>query len=136
MEQVGIGAGMAVLAFWGFIAAVVGFGIWHDIRRREARHETLRRMMESGQPIDQQMLNRLLGGDKRLDRNMRAGGIIVLFAAPGLFVLGWLLSLLAGWVLMPMTGVAVLSACIGVGLLVAARAIEGSYRDDQSPTSK
>jgi hypothetical protein len=49
----GIGGGLAALAFWGFVAAVVVGGMWYAIREREAQHETLRRIIESGQPVDQ-----------------------------------------------------------------------------------
>ena len=44
----GLGAGLAAPAFWGFIAAVVGGGIWYAVREKEAQHETLRRMIDSG----------------------------------------------------------------------------------------
>ena len=36
------GAGLAALAFWGFIATVVVAGTWNDILMREAQHETVR----------------------------------------------------------------------------------------------
>ena len=130
MDTLGLGAGLGAIAFWGFLAAVIGIGVWHDIRRREAQHETLRRLVESGQPIDPVLMTRLLGGDKRLDRNLRAGGLILLFAAPGLALLGWFLGQLAAWALLPVLGAAALAACTAIGLLAASRAIERSYRDE------
>ncbi len=132
METLGIGAGLGAIAFWGFLAAVVGIGVWHDIRRREAQHETLRRLVESGQPIDPLLMTKVLGGDKRLDRNLKAGGLILLFAAPGLAVLGWFLGQLAAWALPPLLGTAAFAACTGIGLLVASKAIERSYREDDT----
>ena len=130
METLGLGAGLGAIAFWGFLAAVIGIGVWHDIRKREAQHETLRRLVESGQPIDPLLMTKVLGGDKRLDRNLKAGGLILLFAAPGLALLGWFLGQLAAWALLPLLGAAALAACTGIGLLAAARAIERSYRDE------
>ena len=57
MQGFTIGAGLASLAFWGFIAAVVVAGIWYDIRKKESAHETVRRLFESGQPVDQKMVD-------------------------------------------------------------------------------
>ena len=37
-----LGAGLAALAFWGFVAALVVGGLWHEAKKREAEHETLR----------------------------------------------------------------------------------------------
>ena len=48
MQSFSLGAGLAALAFWGFIASVVVAGIWYDIRKRDAQHETVRRIVESG----------------------------------------------------------------------------------------
>ena len=50
MEGISVSEGLAALGFWTFIAAIIVAGIWDGIRKREAQHETLRRMIESGQP--------------------------------------------------------------------------------------
>jgi len=125
----GLGAGLVSLAFWGFIGAVVVAGIWYGIREREAQHETLRRIIESGKPVDQALMDKVLGGEKLKHRDLKIGGIIVLFTAPGLAILGWFISLLAEPALMPMLGVAALVAFVGAGLLVAARVAERAYRE-------
>jgi len=52
MEDLGIGAGLAALGFWGFVAVAVVAGIWDNIRKRDAQHETVRRLIESGQSAD------------------------------------------------------------------------------------
>lgn len=59
MEDLGLGAGLAALAFWGFIAVAVLAAVWDGIRKRDAQHETMRRLIESGQPIDQKMMKKL-----------------------------------------------------------------------------
>jgi hypothetical protein len=129
----GLGAGLAALGFWLFIAAVVTAGIWESIRKREAQHETLRRLMESGQPVDHAVIDKILGGDrKEISRDLTIGGLITLAAAPGLVLLGWFLSLLAEDALMPLLGVAALVGCIGVGLLIAARFARHSEDGDSS----
>ena len=128
----GIGVGLAAMAFWGFLSAVVVGGIWDGIRKREAQHETLRRMIESGQPIDQALMDKLLGGSKRLDRDLKVGGLIVVFVAPGLALLGWLVSMLSADWLFPMLGVSALVGCVGIGLLVASQVVGRSYREDDA----
>ncbi len=130
MENMGLGAGLAAIAFWTFIAACVVAGIWDGIRKREAEHETLRRMMESGRPMDQALVDKLLGGNKRLDRDLKVAGLITLFAAPGLAALGWFLSLLSEKALLPLLGISALAGFVGIGLLVASKFMERSYRED------
>lgn len=60
MQGFTLGAGLAALAFWGFIASVVVAGVWNDIRKREAQHETVRRLFESGRELDEKTLDKLL----------------------------------------------------------------------------
>jgi hypothetical protein len=126
----GIGGGLAAMAFWGFIAAVVVGGMWYAIREREAQHETLRRIIESGQPVDQALMDKVLGGDRVVHRDLKIGGLIVLFVAPGLAVLGWFISFVAEEALMPLLGVAALVAFVGVGLLIASKVAERAYREN------
>ncbi len=42
-----VGAGIASLAFWGFMAAAVIVGVWDKAKKREAQHET-RRLFSEG----------------------------------------------------------------------------------------
>lgn len=130
----GLGGGLAALAFWGFIAAVVVAGIWYGIREREAQHETFRRVIESGQPVDQALMDKVLGGEKVVHRNLKIAGLIVLFTSPGLAVLGYFISLAAEEALMPLLGVAALVAFVGVGLLAASKYAERSYHEDNEST--
>jgi hypothetical protein len=130
----GIGGGLAALAFWGFIGSIVVAGIWYGIREREAQHETFRRVIESGQPVDQALMDKVLGGEKVVHRDLRIGGLIVLFTSPGLAVLGYFISLGAEGALMPLLGVAALTAFVGVGLLVASKYAERSYRENNQST--
>lgn len=130
----GIGGGLAALAFWGFIGAVVVAGIIYGIREREAQHETFRRVIESGQPVDQALMDKVLGGDKVVHRDLKIGGLIVLVTAPGVAVAGWLISLLAEEWLFPMLGVAALLAFVGTGLLLASKAAERSARESDAST--
>ena len=112
----GLGAGIASLAFWGFIATAVVGGIWYALRERQAQDETV--------------VNQVLGGSKHLDRDLRIAAYIVLAAAPGIALCGWFVSLLSKPWLFPMLGAAVLVGCVGLGLLLASTVAARARRDD------
>ncbi|WP_416896457.1 MAG: hypothetical protein ACMVY4_13045 [Minwuia sp.] len=122
-----IGDGLAALAFWGFVTAIILAGIVYSASNRKLQHDTLRRLIESGQPVDAALRDRLLAmgddGGERLVRGLKIGGIVVLSAAPGLAILGLLLSELAAWLQPALMGTALLAACIGMGLLIAGRMV-------------
>ncbi len=119
--------GLASLGFWLFIAAAVVGGIWDGVRKREAEHETLRRMVESGKPVDEALMDKILGNNKRPDRDLKIGGLIVIFVAPGLAILGWFVGAFR-----ELIGVAGLVACVGIGLLAAAKFAENAWRREQA----
>ena len=141
--DLGLGAGLAALAFWGFLAAVVVAGIvagiWDSIRKREAQHETIRRLIESGQPIDSELVDKILslgdGGNKRLDRDLRITALWVLPIAPGLAIFGLILGSSEPDAVAPLLGVSALLACMGIGFLVAAKIAGRWYaaETDSSP---
>jgi hypothetical protein len=134
MQDFTLGAGLAALAFWGFIASVVVAGIWYDIRKRETQQETLRRMFESGRPMDDALMDKLLtmGGDKadRVDHGLKIAGVILLPTSVGLAILGMVLGMVYPETQLPLLGVAALVACVGLGLLGAAKMASRWYEDD------
>ena len=111
--------GLAAFGFWMFIAAVSVGGIWDGVRKREAEHETLRRMIESGKTPDQDLVDKLLGHKKDPARDLKVAGLIVIFVAPGLALMGWVIGLAQPDALMPLFGVAGLVGFVGIGLLTA-----------------
>lgn len=119
--------GLAAFGFWLFIGAAVVSGVWDGIRKREAQHETLRRMIEAGKPPDQELTNKLLGTGKDTSRDLTVGGLITFFVAPGLALMGYLIDEDA---FMPLLGVAGLVAFVGVGLLVAGQFAKRSESKD------
>jgi len=127
--------GLAAFGFWMFIAAVSVGGIWDGVRKREAEHETLRRMIESGKAPDQELVDKLLGHKKDPARDLKVGGLIVIFVAPGLALMGWLIGLKEPDALMPLFGIAGLVAFVGIGLLVAARFLERAHEADSTRNS-
>lgn len=130
----GNAAGLGALGFWLFLAAVVVSGIWFDARKRESQQETLRRIVESGQRIDQAMLDKFLKSGSegsRPDQDLRVGGLITMSVAPGLFLLGYFLSNVEEKMMDVMLGVSLLVGIIGVGLYAAGKMSERWYNDKQ-----
>ena len=128
--------GLAAFGFWMFIAAAAVGGIWDGVRKRDAQHETLRRMIESGKDPDPQLIDQLIGTTKKPSRDLKVGGLIVIFVAPGLALMGWVISLQEKAALLPLLGVAGLVAFVGIGLLTAAGFLERANREDTSDNTR
>jgi hypothetical protein len=122
----GFGFGLAALAFWGFIASTVVAGIWYAIREKEAQHETLRRIIESGKDIDVEVIDRVMSDGGKSETDLKVGGYITLFVAPGLALLGYVLQRATDndEVFTILLGVGGLVAFVAIGLLVAAKVVE------------
>jgi len=139
MQDFSLGAGLAALAFWGFIGSVVVAGIWYDIRKREAQQETVRRLFESGRDIDPAVMDRLLADsankEERLDRAFKLTGWILLPAALGLAILGLVLGIQVPEARLPLLGVSGLVVCLGLGFLGTSRMAKRWYeKDEKDPT--
>ena len=131
-----LGGGLAVFAFWAFIASCVIGGIWYAIREKEAQHETLRRIIESGKDIDAEVIDRIMSDNRKSEVDLRVGGYITLAVAPGLAVLGWFLEMATGndKVFTIMLGVGGLVVFVAIGILVASRVVERSRKSaDEKP---
>ncbi len=129
----GLGAGLAALAFWGFVAALIVASFWYAARERATQHETLRRIIESGKPVDQALMDKVLGHPRRQDRDLRIAGIIVLSTATGVAILGMFLDkVFASWVMVVLLGVASLLICIGIGLMVASAYVRRERAEEDS----
>jgi len=134
MQGISLGAGLAAMAFWAFIATAVVAGIWDGIRKREARHETLRRLVESGQPIDKEVMDRLLlmnrEGSDRPDRDFYVTALWISPVAVGLAVLGEILGIMIPQARIPILGAAALVAILGAGYFLASRLVARWYKAD------
>lgn len=128
-----VGAGIASLAFWGFMAAAVIVGVWDKAKKRETQHETLRRMIASGSSVDEGMMAKLMGGEpQRPDRDLGIGAIIVFAVSIGLVVLAAALNGVAPQSFMPILGAAGLCACIAGGLKVASGYVRRTRLEDEA----
>ena len=126
----GLGAGLAAVAFWGFIASTVVGGICYAIREKEAQHQTLQRMIDSGKELDEEAISRVFKENSRPDRDLKIGGLITIFCAPGLAVFAWFLGRFSEEAFYALLGVAGLVAFVGLGLLTAARFAADAYAED------
>ena len=127
-------AGLAAMGFWIFLAAVVVAGIWFDARKRESQQETLRRIVESGQHIEPEIVDKMLessGDNKRTDRELKVAGLITMFAAPGLAAMGYFMSSVAEELFGIFLGIGALAGIVGFGLFVAGSVYERWNREDQ-----
>ena len=139
MAGAGIGGGIAAAAFWAFVAAIIIAGIWDSVRKREAQHETLRRMLDKSDALDQQLLDKMISqmsGRDRLDRDLALAGILTTLIAPGILGLGWVIAKIAPQAWFPLLGVAGLVFFIGGSLLVASRLVARWHRDDSASVLK
>jgi len=75
LNESALGAGLAALGFWLFMAAVVVVGVWATVRKRAIQKELVQRMLESGQKLDQEMLDRIFPPRAAA----RSAGIILVF---------------------------------------------------------
>ncbi len=132
----GFGFGLAAFAFWGFIASCVVAGIWYAIREKEAQHETLRRIIESGKEVDVNVIDRVMSDGGKSETDLKVGGYITLFVAPGLALLGYVLKVATdnGQVFTILLGVAGLVAFVAIGLLVAAKIVERDSASNSNGT--
>ena len=141
MDDFGTGTGLAALGFWLFVASMVVVGVWNNIRKREAQHETLRRIVESGQHIDSELTDKLLAisngaEDEEVDRELRVTGYVLLSLSPGLALLGVFMGVgLAIELLYILLGVAALLLCLSGGMFYAARMVAREYGNNSDHQS-
>jgi nitrate/nitrite transporter NarK len=136
VENIGLGAGLASLAFWGFVATAVVASVWENIRKRDAQHETVRRMIESGQPLNRELLDKLVivssGGRRRLDRDFKLVALYTVPGAVGMAAFGWIMGGQYPQTEAPLLGVAALLGCVGIGFWLASKMVAHWYTDDDS----
>jgi hypothetical protein len=126
------------IAFWLFVAAAAVTGIIADYKKRQAAIEPVRIALERGQPIDPAVIERLMAPERNDDGPnplyLRVGGIIVVSAGVGLGILSWFVGDLGAFV-RPVLGAGLVVVCVGIGLLLGARAVERHGHNRTPPAS-
>lgn len=136
MQDIGVGAGLATFAFWGFIAAAVIASMWDSIRKRDAKHETVRRLVESGQTIDADLMDKLVtltdGKSERPDRIFFITGLWILPVSAGLAVFGLVMGYFYPQSYGPLMGASAMLGIFGLGFLLASKIVGRWYVDDDN----
>jgi hypothetical protein len=115
------------IAFWVFVAIATVAGIVADYKKRQLTLEPLRAAIEKGQQLDPAVVERLMApseepGIKPI--GLRISGIITVSAGIGVAILAFFLARLAPQALYPILGGGVVAICVGLGLVIAANAVE------------
>jgi hypothetical protein len=123
-----IGLVVVGVAFWAFLAVATVAGIVGDYKKRRIELEPLRAAMERGGPLDAAVVEKLMAREARAEGldplPLRVGGIITIASGIGIALLSLFISQLRAALLYPFLGAGVLAVCVGVGVLLAAQAVE------------
>jgi hypothetical protein len=123
----GDGAYLVGVSFWVFIGAVSIAGIISEHKNRRLGVDLLRAMIDKGQTLDPALVEKVMSQQASDDRtdpmDLKLGGIIVTAVGIGLLPLSFFISKLAAATFYPILGAASVTLCVGVGLLVAAKAV-------------
>jgi Domain of unknown function (DUF6249) len=130
-----IGPYLVGVAFWIFIGAVAVAGIITDYKRRRGGIEVLRLAIEKGQQLDPLLVEKLTAqsrGEPVSPVDLKLGGIITLASGFGICLLSFFVSRIAPIALYPILGAGVLVICVGIGLLIGAKALADAREREPS----
>jgi len=124
------------LGFWVFMTVTAVAGIVSEYKKRQLELEPLRAAIERGQQLDPAIIERLMQREQREQELnplvLKIAGIITLAAGIGLGGLAWFVAQVAPASFYPILGAGVLAICVGVGLMIAARAIDQHQRQPRT----
>jgi len=114
------------IAFWIFCGVAAVAGIVGDYKKRQAALEPLRAAIEKGQQLDPGVVERLMRPHEERTNplGLLIGGIVCTSAGIGVMLLAFFLNHVAPMAFWPVLGGGVVAVCVGVGLVIAARAVE------------
>jgi hypothetical protein len=132
----GIGPYLVGAAFWIFIGAAAVAGIITDYKRRRGGVEVLRMAIEKGQQLDPALIEKLTSYQQSSERiepiHIKLAGIIAVASGVGICLLACFVSAVAPVALFPILGGGVLVICVGVGLLIGAKALAEARERERS----
>ena len=115
---------VAIVVFWGFIAACVFIGAWKRKKLETLRHETARLVIEKNSAIDPALLAQLLNPHDRNQSHkmMKALGTIIIALGLGLWMMClWFVFGVGNGSVLALGGPATMVMVIGAGIFFAAR---------------
>jgi hypothetical protein len=115
------------IAFLAFLTVCAVAGIVADYKKRRVALEPLRAAIERGQQLDPAVIERLMSPERDEGLNpiyLKVGAIIVSSIGVGVGVLALILTQVEPAAFYPTLGGAAVVVCIGLGLLLAGRAVE------------
>lgn len=126
-----VAGAIVAVAFWIFLSTCAIAGMRYEFRKRQIAMETVRAAIERGQPLEPAVVEKLLareGGQESaglqdFESHLQMGGIITIAVAVGVLIAAFLVGLQYPVVKLPMLAAGALAACIGAGLMLAARAL-------------
>ena len=118
------------IAFWIFCGVCAVAGIIGDYKKRQATLEPLRAAIEKGQQLDPAVVEKLIATREQgiNPMGLMIGGIVAIAAGVGVGLFAFFLSHIAPVAFWPVFGGGMLAVCVGVGLVIAARAVEQHVR--------
>lgn len=131
--SIGFGAYLVGVAFWMFIGAVAVAGIIADYQKRRLNVELLRTIIEKGQALDPALVTKLILPDALDDRvdpaDLKLGGIITTATGVGIFLMSYFINRLAPVALYPTMAAGTVLICVGIGLLIGAKAMSAARQE-------
>lgn len=126
---------IVAVAFWICLTVSAVAGMRYEFRKRQLAMESLRAAIERGQPLEPEVVAKLLArhDEPETDRPedlapyLKIGGIITAAAGIGVAIAGLFLGAQFPVAKLPMLGAGALVVCVGAGLLFAAAAV-GRHR--------
>ncbi|MGP8035620.1 MAG: DUF6249 domain-containing protein [Steroidobacteraceae bacterium] len=125
---------LVAIAFLVFVTVCAVTGIITDYKKRKAALEPLRAAIERGQPLDPAVVERLMAPERSSGlgpMSLMVGGIITCAAGVGVMILSIFVSQVDKGALYPIMGAGIAVFCVGLGLVIASRALE-RYRQRQA----
>jgi hypothetical protein len=136
---INFGAYMIGVAFWMFVGAVAIAGIISDYQKRRLNVELLRTIIDKGQAVDPALIAKIISPDaldERTDpQDLKLGGIITTATGVGLFLMSYFISQFAPVALFPLMAGGTVVICVGIGLLIGAKAMADARQRERLNTS-
>ncbi len=128
-----IGPYLVGAAFWIFIGAAAVAAIITDYKRRRAGVDVLRMAVEKGLQLDPALIERLTSsghhkGEEVEPVYVKLGGIICVASGVGISLLAFFVSQVRPIAFYPILGGGVVVICVGIGLIIGAKALAEARR--------